>query len=113
MRMIPLLVALPLLLFPLAKSGAAGLKDYGKLPAGMEEVQDKAKEGACDCCQKCKAAKKPVLSKEQEGAGALESSGCEDCCKQCGQVLKPTPEDTPPEIIDKKSPPDIIEKEKP
>lgn len=74
------------------------------------EIQDKTKQNSCDCCQKCKAAKGTIKSKEDKGPA--EPSGCEDCCAECGQPLKSTPEETPPEIIQKNIPPDIQEKQK-
>ncbi|HJV65478.1 MAG TPA: hypothetical protein VJ550_07095 [Geomonas sp.] len=64
--------------------------------------QDKAKDDACECCQKCKAAKSPIKSHEKEGHPLQD--GCEDCCSRCGEALKPAPEAAPPEKIEKKVP---------
>jgi hypothetical protein len=89
-----------LLLSPATRARAVEMQDPGDLPPDRVEMQDKSKEDACDCCQKCKAAKKPVQSKE-EAEGPAKKNGCEDCCERCGRALPPAPEESPPDIIDK------------
>ncbi|MCM0082413.1 hypothetical protein L4X63_12515 [Geomonas sp. Red32] len=86
---------------------AAPNRAAGIVPPDTPETRDPAKAGACDCCQKCKAAKSPVQSKSKEGEAVQD--GCEDCCNRCGQPLKPAPLGTPPEIMEKTAPPDIKE----
>ena len=80
----------------------------GVLPSDEQEMQDKSRLYACDCCQKCKAAKRSIKSKEEEGA--VETNGCQDCCERCDRVIRSVPHEIPPEIIDKRSPSDIMEK---
>jgi len=89
-------------MLPVARAQAAD-HQVGVVPADTPQMQDKTKEGACECCQKCKAAKSTIKSQEEEGPVAKD--GCEDCCAECGQVLKPEPEATPPEVIEKHVPP--------
>jgi hypothetical protein len=91
-----------LLLSPLTRAGAVNPEDTGKLPPDRIKLQDGSKEDDCDCCQKCKAAKRPVLPKEE--AGSDKKNGCEDCCDRCGKVLPSVPEESPPDIIDKPKP---------
>jgi len=79
----------------------------GVLPSDKQEMQDKSRLHACECCQKCKAARRSTKSIEEEGA--VETNGCQDCCERCDRVIT-TPEEIPPEIIDKRSPSDIMEK---
>lgn len=73
----------------------------GKYAPDIEDVQESTgQELACDCCQKCKAARKPVLpGLPEEKPG--DKNGCEDCCKRCGRPVQPAPEEIPPEIIEK------------
>jgi len=87
------------LLSPLAKAQAVNPEDSGKLPPGRIEMQDGSKEDDCDCCQKCKAAKRPVIPKEESGSD--KKDGCQDCCDRCGRPLPSAPEESPPDIIDK------------
>ena len=103
------LVAGLLLLFisPLAPSHAIDLEDSGKVPSGRQELRDRSKEAACDCCQKCQAAKSPIKPKTEEGATLKD--GCKDCCERCGKPLQPS-NDIPPEVIDKRIPPEIKDK---
>lgn len=82
----------------------------GDVPSNRQQVRDRTEEYACDCCQKCKAAKRPVTSKEE---GPPATNGCKDCCERCGSVLPPDPEEIPPEIIKKEVPPEIKEKSAP
>lgn len=84
---------------------ATSRKDAGRVhevgvvaPEGQEEMQDKGKEAACDCCQKCNAAKGTLKPQKEEGA--LESNGCEDCCTRCGKELQPRSQEAPPEVIE-------------
>ena len=96
------MVALALMFaFPMARA-QAGDRQAGVVPAEPPQMQDKTKDDACECCQKCKAAKSPIKSQEEEGTELKD--GCEDCCANCGQDLKPEPEATPPEIIEKHVP---------
>jgi hypothetical protein len=100
-----------LLLSPLAKLEAADLQKAGIIPPAQDESLDRAKQYACDCCQKCTAAKSTIKSQAEEDSS--KKDGCEECCERCGKDLTPTPA-TPPEIIDKKGKgaPDTIEKMK-
>lgn len=107
------LLLLPLVLLvaaPVKKAEAVDLHRVGIVPNDAPETQDRSKEDACDCCQKCKAAKSAIKPKHEEGP--LETDGCDDCCTKCGKVLQPTQQETPPEIIERKTPPDIIDKSK-
>ena len=72
----------------------------GKFIPDMHDIENTpAQEKACDCCQKCKAAKKPTKPQPEEETD--NTSGCEDCCRKCGRPVQPLPEDIPPEIINK------------
>lgn len=104
-----LVIAMLLIISPLAKSGAADLQNAGIIPSDKHELQDPDKENDCDCCQKCKAAMSSIKPKEDEGPA---TDGCQDCCERCGTELRPIPQDIPPEVIDKGRAPDIIEKKK-
>ena len=99
-----------LLLSPLSRSEAVDLDPSGNAPAEMRELRDRSTEDACDCCQKCQAAKRSIQPKEEEGSAAADA--CKDCCAKCGRTLQPSPEDIPPEVIDRKGAPDIIDKQK-
>jgi hypothetical protein len=90
---------------PMTKAWAVDLKEPEKAPSGKQEMQDRSKEDACDCCQKCKAARRPIESKEEEGAA--ETNGCKDCCDKCGRVMHPDPKEAPPEIIEHRIPDEI------
>jgi hypothetical protein len=87
------------LLTPLAKAQAVNPEETGKLPPGRIEMPDGSKEDDCDCCQKCKAAKRPVIPKEESGSD--KKDGCQDCCDRCGKTLQSAPDESPPDIIDK------------
>jgi hypothetical protein len=89
-----------LLMSPSASLLAAESQTDAPVDIQQDLGQDKAKSDACECCQKCKAAKSPIKSEEKEGKEIKD--GCEDCCTKCGEVLKPAPEATPPEQIEKK-----------
>jgi hypothetical protein len=99
-----------LLVSPVSKSEAGDLLLTGRMPSGLTETHDPTKEDACDCCQKCKAAKSPVKSEEEEGAAV--KNACKDCCNRCGKVLQPTPQDIPPEIVNKPIPQEMIDQHK-
>lgn len=72
----------------------------GKFAPDVQDVQESTKqEYACDCCQKCKAARKPVQPDLQEDS--TRKNGCDDCCQKCGRPVQPAPEQIPPEIIQK------------
>jgi len=77
-----------------ARGEVVDLRDSGMPRSDWLERQD---EDACDCCQKCKAARRPIQPEEQELPA--EKNGCEDCCKRCGRPMPPAPEEIPPEII--------------
>lgn len=85
-------------------SAAAKAAEPGQSPAtapGIEQKQtDKEKETACSCCQKCMAAKKPVIPDKEKRLP--ETNGCKDCCSRCGNVKLPPHESIPPEVIKKK-----------
>lgn len=90
-------------------AGAADQRQTG-VPYENVEKQDQESEDACDCCQKCKAARRPVVPEaEQRKEEKLkeEGNGCKDCCERCGEVLPPAPEETPPEVIEKEIPPEF------
>jgi hypothetical protein len=78
---------------------AATLDKPDALPPGRLEMPDKSQESDCDCCQKCKAATKPMISHEESGNS--EKTGCEQCCERCGRKLPSGPEEAPPDIIEK------------
>jgi hypothetical protein len=99
-----------LLLSPVAKAHSAEISAGTNSTSHGVDMQDKKQETACDCCQKCKAAKSNLKTKEDEEA--LEKDGCGDCCTRCGEPLTPRVDDTPPEVIEKNVPPDIKEKAK-
>jgi hypothetical protein len=87
-----------LLLAPLSQAGAVS-QEKPKLPPGRTDMKDKSQEDDCDCCQKCKAATRPTLSKEDTDDD--KNTGCEDCCERCGRPLPMDPHESPPDIIDK------------
>jgi hypothetical protein len=98
-----------LLLCSCASSQAVDLHNAGVIPSDKQDLHDSSKEDVCDCCQKCKAAMSETKPKIQEGPA---TDGCKDCCERCGTVLRPAPQDVPPEVIDKRTAPDIIDKTK-
>lgn len=91
-----LLVAAPFPCYPAIPDGNP------EFPPGRTNMKDKGQEDDCDCCQKCKAAKKTVKPKHEEGTQL--QNGCEECCKRCGRPLPVAPEETPPDIIEKHVP---------
>lgn len=98
-----IVVALVLLLQFAPVRAEGGKEEYlssGVVGTDIEDMQDKTREKACDCCEKCKAARKPVQPGQQQQS-PLKKNGCEDCCKQCGRPFLPDPEDIPPEIAPK------------
>ncbi|HBG07073.1 MAG: hypothetical protein A2075_02880 [Geobacteraceae bacterium GWC2_58_44] len=104
-----LIGCLLLLASPLAGAEGVDLQQPGEIRSDKQEIQDRKKEYACDCCQKCKAARRPVI-KEEESPG--QSNGCKGCCDRCGRVLPLSPEEIPPEIIDKRIPPEVLDNKK-
>ena len=96
------------LLSPVTNIQADDLRFSGKIPSGTTETHDPAKEDACDCCQKCKAAESPIKSAEKEGV--VIKDPCRDCCQRCGKVLHPAPLDIPPDIVNKPMSPEIMDK---
>jgi len=100
MRKYAIIIGLTLLLaIPAGRAQAVNPDEPGKLPPDRIELQDGSKEDDCDCCQKCKAAQRPVLPKQE--AGADKKDGCQDCCDRCGKALPSVPEDSPPDIMEK------------
>ncbi|HJV37107.1 hypothetical protein [Geomonas sp.] len=97
-----LIIAAALLLAACSSSHSVRPDSQAGIPVDHQQTlgQDKAKDDACECCQKCKAAKSSIKSKETEGQQMKD--GCKDCCGNCGEVLKPAPEAAPPEKIEKK-----------
>ena len=83
-----------------AEGGGEWYESSGVVGTDIEEMQDKTREKACDCCEKCKAARKPVQPGQQQQS-PLKKNGCEDCCQQCGRPFRPDPEDIPPEVLPK------------
>ena len=111
MRIKAVLVGLMLLLvYPLTRTEAADLDQAGIVTSDKHELQDGLKANACDCCNKCMAAKSSIKSKEDEVPA--DKNGCQDCCQRCGKVLKSFPEENPPETIEKHVPPEIRHKPK-
>jgi hypothetical protein len=103
MKKYALIVGLMLLfLSPVPRAEAVDRQNAGVLPSGQPELQDRSTEDACDCCQKCKAARRPVESTEEEVP--TEKNGCADCCDRCGRPMPPAPESIPPEVIKKDKP---------
>lgn len=94
--------------FPVTRVRAVDMQQVGIVPSLTPEMQDKSKENACDCCQKCKAAKRAIVPKEEEGQP--NKDGCDDCCEHCGRVVQPAPGETPPEVIKKDVPEEILDK---
>lgn len=95
-----IMVALVLLWQVLPARAEGGKEEYrssGVVSTDIEDMQDKTREKACDCCGKCKAARKPVQPGQQQQS-SLKRNGCEDCCKRCGRPILPDPEDIPPEV---------------
>jgi hypothetical protein len=88
-----------LMVSPLSQARAAMSEEPAKLPPDRIELQDGPKEEDCDCCLKCKAAKRTITPKEE--AGATPKNGCADCCDRCGKALPLAPEESPPDIIEK------------
>ena len=95
----------------LATANAVELQPSVEERSEKREKVERSRDYACDCCQKCKAARRPVRPKQEEGT--LESNGCKDCCERCGKVLPPAPEEIPPEIIQKQVPPEVKDKRAP
>jgi len=104
------IAAAVLLLLSVSQSWAVELGNPGSVTTDTEVIQEQAKKDACECCQKCKAAKSSLRPKAAEGRPITDP--CKDCCDRCGTVLQPAPEDIPPDVIDKRRTPDIIEKGK-
>jgi hypothetical protein len=99
-----------LLLLSVSQSWAVEIGNPGSVTTDTETIQEQSKKDACECCQKCKAAKSQLKAKEPEASPITDP--CKDCCDRCGTVLQPAPEDIPPDMIDKRRTPDIIEKGK-
>jgi len=110
MRIYTVVFALLLLASPLARAESVEMEQAGIISSDQTEIRDRTKEYACDCCQKCKAARRPVAPKEE--GGAVESNGCKDCCARCGKELQPAPGEAPPEVIEKRIPPEMLDKPK-
>ena len=95
------------------QSGEQKEKKEEMQDASKEDLQGTSKKAACDCCQKCKSARRPVVSKEEEDKeGTKEVNGCKDCCDRCGEDQPPSPQEIPPEIIDNRIPPEIQDNRK-
>ncbi|MBJ6749655.1 hypothetical protein [Geomonas anaerohicana] len=75
----------------------------GKFLPDQSDVEvSPTQENACDCCQKCRAAKKDIKPHLEQDTG--KETGCEECCRKCGRPVQPLPEDIPPEITNKPAP---------
>lgn len=101
------MLILLLLLSPLALSYAQSEeiahRANGKFIPDQRDVEaSPTQEKACECCQKCKAAKKETKPQLEEDTS--KQTGCEECCQKCGRPVQPLPEDIPPEIINKPAP---------
>jgi hypothetical protein len=100
MRKLAVLISLTLLLAaPLTRAAATNIEEPA-LPPDRIQMPDKSQEDDCDCCQKCEAAKRPIAPKEEPGS-TQKKNGCEDCCARCGRPLPTTPQESPPDIMDK------------
>jgi len=97
-----------LVVAPLATVEAADLKQADQIADDIQGVPDRATGLACDCCQKCKAARRPVAPKEEERPA--KTNGCKGCCDRCGKAMPPDPDEIPPEIIQKEIPPELKDK---
>ena len=105
MRNVILIALLILLQISIARAegGEQTHRVNGECPPDVQDIQEKTKqEYACDCCQKCKAARRPLEPDMQEDSpDGIKTNGCNDCCQKCGRPVQPAPEDIPPEIINK------------
>ena len=100
MRRYALMIGLLLLLVsPQSNALAKSPDEPGKLPPDRIEIQGGSREDDCDCCQKCQAAKREITPKEEPGADLKD--GCAECCDRCEKALPTSPEETPPDIIEK------------
>jgi len=93
---------------PLATVEAANPKKADQIADDVQVAPDKATGLACDCCQKCKAARRPVAPNGEERPG--KTNGCKGCCDRCGKAMPPDPTQIPPEIIKKEIPPEVKDK---
>lgn len=102
MRNVILIAPLILLQISIAR-GEQTHRVNGEYAPDVQDTQEKIKrEYACDCCQKCKAARRPLEPDLQgDSPDAIKKNGCDDCCRKCGRPVQPAPEDIPPEIINK------------
>ena len=112
MRKLAVVAGLLLLLAsPLATVEAAGRQQAGQVTTDIEEKSDRVKGYACDCCQKCQAARRPVVPQEETGP-ARKANGCKECCDRCGLKMPPTPDEIPPDVIEKEVPPEVKDKQR-
>ena len=106
MKKRPIAVVLLLLFQALPSWGDGGEQAHrgnGKFIPDQRDVEvSPTQEDACDCCQKCKAAKKETKPQLEEDTS--KQTGCEACCQKCGRPVQPLPEDIPSEIINKPRP---------
>lgn len=104
MRKLAVVIGLSLL-FACAPSATVPAADrQGGVATDIQEVPDTVKGYACDCCQKCRAARRPVAPESEKGPA--KANGCKECCDRCGKNLPPDP-DGIPEVIEKEIPPEI------
>ncbi|MBU5613343.1 hypothetical protein [Geomonas azotofigens] len=105
MKKMPIAVVLLLLsqaALSLGEGGELVHRGNGKFLPDQRDVEvSPMQENACDCCQKCKAAKKETKPQLEEDSS--KQTGCEVCCQKCGRPVQPLPEDIPPEITNKPS----------
>ncbi|GFO63869.1 hypothetical protein M1B72_07795 [Geomonas paludis] len=106
MKRTPIAIVLLLLsqvVLSCAGEGEVVHRGNGKFLPDQRDVEvSPTQENACDCCQKCKAAKKDIKPHLEEDTS--KETGCEECCRKCGRPVQPLPEDIPPEIINKPAP---------
>lgn len=100
------LMSLLLISMSCAGGGQVSQRVNGTFAPDVQDIQDSpTREKACDCCQKCKAARRPLDPELQhdsaESANARPKNGCDNCCQKCGRPVQPSPEEIPPEIINK------------
>ena len=61
--------------FPVTRVWAVDMEQVGIVPSQTPAMQDKSEENACDCCQKCKAAKRAINGEQLTKATAEKVFG--------------------------------------
>lgn len=101
-----------ILLLAMGPLTAKGESQNGQAAITSDEIGDASSEHACDCCQKCNAARRSKTGREgsRDEEGISHENGCQDCCERCGKRIPPAPDQTPPEVIEKEIPPKVKDK---